>query len=242
MTTLPDFSRRSTAAEWMDASSADPDQLAACLVDLSRVNRATLAYGPTVRYLERALPTLRRLGRPVQIIDVGSGFGDTLRAVARWARARELPVCCTGVDANPVATRAAAAATPPELGIRWVAADVFGHPATEAADVVVSSLVAHHLTDPEIAALLQWMERHAEVGWFVSDLHRHPVPYHVFRLGSWLARLHPFVQHDGPVSIARSFVRADWERLLAEAGIGAAIVVIRWELPFRLTVSRLRPA
>lgn len=242
MTPRPDFSRRSTAAERMDASSADPLELAACLAALSRVNRATRAYAPTLRYLERALPALRRLGRPVQIVDVGSGFGDTLREVARWARARNLAVVCTGVDPNPVATRAALAATPPQLGIRWVTDDVYGLPASEAVDVVVSSLVAHHLTDPEVVALLRWMERRATVGWFVSDLHRHPVPYHGFRLASWLTGLHPFVQHDGPVSIARAFVRTDWERLLEEAGIAADLTAIRWELPFRLTVSRLRPA
>ena len=39
-------------------------------------------------------------------------------------------------------------------------------------DIVVSSLLAHHLEDEEIVALLRWMESTAQVGWFINDLER----------------------------------------------------------------------
>ena len=71
-------------------------------------------------------------------------------------------------------------------------------------------------------------------------LHRHPVPYHFFRRFARVAHLHRFVQHDGPVSIARAFVTADWERLLAAAGIARDAVDVRWRVPFWLTVQRLK--
>jgi hypothetical protein len=45
------------------------------------------------------------------------------------------------------------------------------------------------------------------------------------------------VRHDGAVSITRSFRRADWDRLLAEAGVDAEV---RWVLPFKLCVSHLK--
>jgi len=35
-------------------------------------------------------------------------------------------------------------------------------------DIVVSSLMAHHLEDEEIVALLRWMEATAQVGWFIT--------------------------------------------------------------------------
>ncbi len=226
----------------MDATPGDPVALAACLLSLARVNRATRAYAPTLRFLEDALPALRRLGRPVRLLDVGSGFGDTLRKVARWARRRELPLSCTGLDFSPVSVASAASATPADLRIRWVQGDVFQFHPPEGVDLVISSLMTHHLPDTKVAELLRWMEAEARVGWFVNDLHRHPVPYHVFHWASWLARLHPFVQHDGPVSIARSFVPADWRRLLAAADVDPnAARIERW-FPFRLTVSRLRAA
>ena len=49
-------------------------------------------------------------------------------------------------------------------------------------DVVICSLLTHHLTDPQIVQFLQWTERTTRRGWFVNDLHRKPVPYHLFRL------------------------------------------------------------
>ena len=50
-------------------------------------------------------------------------------------------------------------------------------------------------------------------------------------------RWHRIVRCDGQISIARSFTRDDWERLLAEADFHAEI---NWHLLFRYTVSRLK--
>ena len=55
--------------------------------------------------------------------------------------------------------------------------------------------------------------------------------------GFRLMRFSPMVIHDSTVSIARSFVRADWERLLAEAGVQAEL---RWVFPFRWNVGVIR--
>jgi len=88
-----------------------------------------------------------------------------------------------------------------------------------------------------VVAFLAWLERNATWGWFVADLHRHAIPYYGFRLLARLMGWHPIVRYDGTVSIARSFRRADWERLTALAGIQAEI---RWHPMFRLCVSHLR--
>ena len=77
-------------------------------------------------------------------------------------------------------------------------------------------------------------------GWFVNDLHRHWLAWRGFQVLGWAARWHDFVRHDGAVSVTRSFRRADWERLLAEAGIDRSTVTVEWKLPFRLCVGRVR--
>ena len=61
----------------------------------------------------------------------------------------------------------------------------------------------------DVVRFVRWMEQNAEMGWFINDLSRAAVPYHLFRWFAKLAGLHPFVQHDGPVSIARAFVPED---------------------------------
>jgi SAM-dependent methyltransferase len=235
-----DFAHRATADELMDTEPVSFEDFRACLVDLARVNRLTLAYRPTLAFLDRLLAGGLPKGRPIEIVDVGSGYGDLLRHIDGWAIGNDVQVSLTGVDLNAWSRRAAAEATRPDRPIRWVTADAFAFEPPEGIDVVVSSLFTHHLPDAGVARFLAWMERTARLGWFVDDLHRHPLPYHFFRAFARLARFHRFVQHDGPVSIARGFDQADWRRLLGEAGIAAEAVEVRWRAPFKLTVARLR--
>ena len=226
---------RSDAAELMDTDCTDEADYARCLRDLAQVNTATLARRPTLAWLDRAMRR-RAPDDAVSVYDVAFGHGDMLRAIARWAKRRGRTVELGGVDMNPAAAATARAASP-GLSLRLQTGDVLATVPDPAPDYIVSSLFTHHLTDAQIVAFLRWMERHATGGWFVNDLHRHALPYHGFRLLARAARWHRFVQHDGPVSIARAFTRAEWQRLLAEAGVPGEI---RWVFPFRLCVSRLR--
>jgi hypothetical protein len=84
------------------------------------------------------------------------------------------------------------------------------------------------------------MEAAATIGWFVNDLHRHPIPYHAFRVASRALRYHHFVQHDGPISIARAFDARDWRGVLADAGLAPGAAQIDWRFPFRLCVTRVK--
>ena len=82
-------------------------------------------------------------------------------------------------------------------------------------DIVVSSLLAHHLEDEEIVALLRRMEATVQLGWFINDLERAQWSYRMFGMVRW----HPIVRHDGPVSFRRAFRKEDWVRLLAAADV-----------------------
>jgi len=235
-----DFSSRSTLPELMDGDCVGFEEFRACLVDLARVNRLTLAYRPTLSFLDRLAERGLPVGRPLEVVDVGSGYGDMLRRIDAWAERRGIDVALTGVDLNPWSRVAASAATRPGRPIRWVTADAFAYAPPEGVDVIVSALFTHHLPDPLVARFVRWMDATARLGWFINDLHRHPVPYHFFRRFARVANYHHFVQHDGPVSIARAFDGADWRRLLGEAGIDLADATVAWWLPFRLCVERLK--
>ena len=101
-------------------------------------------------------------------------------------------------------------------------------------DIVVSSLLAHHLEDEEIVALLRWMEATVQVGWFINDLERSEWSSRMF---GWM-RWHWLVRHDGPVSFRRAFRKEDWVSLLAAAEVPReAGTVEKWR-PGRLCVGR----
>lgn len=205
-----------------------------CLRDLERVNRTVFAYRPTLRWL-------RQFSAPeLHILDVGSGGGDMLRRIEEWARRRLLTVQLTGIDVNPYSRRAAREFTVPSSRIQWVTSDAFSYRPAQPVDIVISSLLTHHLSDADIVHFLQWMEQTAVRGWFINDLSRSRTSYRVFKLLARVMGWHHFVQHDGPVSIQRSFTAEDWRRYIAEAGLAQAPIEIFSAWPGRLCVSRVK--
>ena len=226
---------RSDAAELMDLECEDETDYRRCLADLAQVNTVTLARWPTLQWLKSAIA--KRPGAvDISVFDVAFGQGDMLRAIAKQGQAHGQVMRLAGVDLNPAAAEAARLSSPGiELALQT--GDVFTTTLEAKPDYIVSSLFTHHLSNEQVLAFIQWMERHAGYGWFVNDLHRHVIPYYGFRLLSRTMRWHRFVQHDGSVSIARAFRRAEWKTLLKEAGVAADV---DWRFPFRLCVSRLR--
>jgi trans-aconitate methyltransferase len=218
----------------MDGHDVSEADFAACLADLARVNTLTLARPPTLNWLKKATRDLHSF----TLFDVGSGEGDMLRAIARWAQKQGKQARLVGIDLNPRAEPAARAATPHEMGIEYVTANVFDYAPASAPDFIISSICTHHMTDGEIETLLRWMDENATRGWFNNDLHRHWFPFYGFAALAQLARWHPFVRHDGPISIARSFRHHDWRRLVVASGLPEESVSIRWHFPFRICVGR----
>ena len=227
--------QRAIADELMDADDLDPETYAAVVGDLARVNVVTMAARPTFAFLRRALE--RRPGAPLRVLDVGFGDGDMLRRIARRAARRGHAVELVGVDLNPRSELAARAHTPPDMAIRWVTGD-YAELASEPWDIVISSLVAHHMSHAQLVDFLRFMDAHATVGWLINDLHRHRFAHAGFPLLATLFGWHRIVRHDGTLSIARSYRPAEWPPILAEAGITGARV--RRVFPFRLCVEKLK--
>ena len=226
-----DLSRRAETEELMDADDLDADVYAAVVADLARVNRVTLAARPTLRFLERAVGEAKQF----RLLDVGFGDADMLRQINQWAEKRGHDAQLVGIDLNPRSERAARGHTPD--GIRLLTGN-YRELADEPWDIIVSSLVAHHMSRDQLVAFLKFMEATATEGWFINDLHRHRFAYRGYPILARLMRWHPIVRLDGTLSIARSYRPQEWPALLAEADIESAEVFRSF--PFRLCVERLR--
>lgn len=234
---LTPLSRPIMREEEMDAADLSDAAYARVLAHLGRINRLTLAHRPTLAFVRRLLDVRRPADPPLRVLDVGFGHGDMLRAIAGLAARMGRAVALTGVDLNPRSAAIAAAATPGDRPIRWISGD-YRDQAGGHWDVVISSLVAHHMTRAERAEFLSFMEREAQAGWMINDLHRQRLPFVGYPVLARLAGVDPIVRRDGQLSIARSFRAMDWTDELAAAGIAGARID-RW-FPWRLVVTRVK--
>jgi SAM-dependent methyltransferase len=225
------------AEEEMDAVELPPARYAKVLADLSRINALTLAARPTLGFLERV--RARGIGsRPWRILDVGFGAGDMLARIARWGERRGVALDLVGVDLNPKSAPVAEA----RLGgrARLVTGD-YRDLAGEGWDIVLSSLVAHHMTPAQRSEFLCFMEKEAARGWQVNDLHRQRLPFAGYPLLAALAWVDPIVRRDGQLSVGRSFRGGEWAAMLAEAlPETAGDCRIFRSFPYRLCVERIR--
>lgn len=227
------LTERLDAPELMDDPALDHGIYHRVLADLEQVNRVTMAYRPTLAFLRRAVG----MRREFRLLDVGFGRGDMLRRIARWTQRRGAKAELVGIDLNPRSAHAALAATPGHLPIRYETGD-YAELAGQGWDCIISSLVAHHMSRAELVAFLRFMEREAQTGWFINDLHRHSFAWLSYPILARVMSWHRIVRLDGTTSIARSYRPEEWPPLLAEAGIWDARV--KREFPFRLCVERLR--
>jgi len=231
------LARRADAEELMDAENLDPQTYAEVVHELARVNTLTLARRPTLGFLGRVAKDRALASGPLRILDVGFGDGDMLRAVAQWASHAGVRVALTGIDLNSRSLAAARQATPPGMGIDWRIGD-YADLAGQQWDVIISSLVAHHMSCAQLVAFLRFMDTEAQAGWLINDLHRHGFAYFGFPALARTMRWHPIVRHDGQLSIARSYRPREWLPILAEAEITNARVYRAF--PFRLCVEKRR--
>lgn len=225
------------AEEEMDAAELPPELYARVLADLSRINGLTMAPRPTLRFLDRV--RARGVGtRPWRILDVGFGAGDMLARISQWGEKRGVALELAGVDLNRKSEAVAAV----RLGerARLITGD-YRSLAGQRWDIIISSLVTHHMTPAQRAEFLCFMEAEAGRGWLVNDLHRRRLPFAGYPLLATLARVDPIVRRDGQLSVGRSFRRAEWKAMLADALPESADTCrIFRSFPYRLCVERVR--
>lgn len=227
-------------SEQMDAADLDEATYARVLTDLARVNRWTLAARATLDFVSRVVGERGRF----TLLDVGYGDGDLLRKIARWAEKRGKTAKLTGIDLNAKSARIAWSATPDRYDIEFLTGDYREHldsgEAREGYDLIVSSLVAHHMSHDQLVEFLRAMERHARLGWHINDLHRHRFAYLGYPLLARAMGWHRIVREDGQLSIARAFRPAEWRPVLDEAGLLSGSATVHTRFPFRICVDRTR--
>ncbi|WP_046243685.1 methyltransferase domain-containing protein [Hymenobacter terrenus] len=228
------LNERASGPELMDDLTLATDALRQNLDELETINTWLGGYQPVLNALERLRHRFPK-GRSVRLADLGSGGGDTLRHVARWARKKGVSMELAGIDANQFMVDYAMAKSQAYPEISYQQFDIFSPEFQDQPyDVLTCSLFCHHFTDDELVTLLRQWQQQARVAVVINDLHRHWLAYHSIK---WLTRLlggSYLVRHDAPLSVARAFRRQDWVKLMSRAGVMK--YELRWRWAFRWQV------
>jgi 2-polyprenyl-3-methyl-5-hydroxy-6-metoxy-1,4-benzoquinol methylase len=171
---------------------------------------------------------------PKSILDVGCGGGlFTLRLGKIYPEAEIL-----GIDLNPYAIQFAKSHTPFESKVRFEQREKkeLNEP-DKSFDVVVSTLVCHHIPDNELVSFITKASHIARKKVILNDIHRHPLTLLTFKIISPIFFRNRLVLHDGPISIERAFSYNDWVRYLERAGINKSRYRISWHWAFRWIID-----
>jgi SAM-dependent methyltransferase len=227
-----DFSIRSSQKELIDRDDIPFVEIQRNMRELDIINTWLGGHAISINGLSQLIAGRQQ----VSICEIGCGGGDNLAALYRYCQRRNIAVRLTGVDYNPHCI-AFAREHFPGSQVDWMIADyrtvTFGDTPP---DIIFSSLFCHHFTDEELIRMLCWMDANTRIGWFINDLHRHPIAWHAIRLlTAWFSRSR-LVRNDAPVSVLRGFTRREWKALLDKAGIEH--YSIRWKWAFRWLLTK----
>lgn len=208
------FKERSKAYELLDGRDIPEADLFQNLKELHFINTYLGGYRITFNALQHLLV---KADYPYAIVDIGSGGGDTLKAIARWCAAHQIQATLTGIDLKESCTRYATIHAP-DASIQFITDDyINASKHVNKIDILHASLFCHHLNEAQIISLIQYA-RSIRATLVINDLERNPIAYYAIKLLTRLFSSSYLVKHDAPLSVLRGFKKKEWLRMIEQSG------------------------
>ena len=224
-----DLSQRSPDIEIMDDLSCSGEVVHQTLRELDVINTWLGGNAVTLEGAKRMLPPS---GHHMRVADLGCGSGDMLRRLSRLARARGIRAELTGIDANPHIIEFARAHSQDFADIQFEAINIFSEDFKKRDfDLIIATLFFHHFSNEQLINLFRQLKKQAKAGIIVNDIHRHALAYYSIKWLTHLFSKSAMVRFDAPLSVRRSFTRAELEYVMEQAGI--TTYELRWKWAFR---------
>lgn len=232
---MPSFAKRSYQSELLDGDDIPFGDIKRNMQELEVINSRLGGHAITIDGFKKLLKQRDNKTSLLHIVELGCGGGDNLKAIDSWCRRNNITSRYTGIDINQECITYAKSNCAHISNADWIVANYSSVYFAEKPDIFFSSLFCHHFTDEELVFQLKWMEENASLGFFINDLHRHPLAHYSIK---WLTRIFSksyLVKNDAPLSVLRGFTRAEWKLLLQKAGIRE--FEVEWKWAFRWLVS-----
>ncbi len=217
---------RSKKTEILDEDDLPFEDVKICIKELNSINTLLGGHTITIQGIGCFYPDNKNL---FSVCEIGSGGGDNLKAISK----KFTNVTFTGIDLKESCIDFAKLQYK-ELKAEWIASDYSKVQFKDKPDIIFSSLFCHHFSNDQLVDMLNWMKHNSRKGFFVNDLQRNTVAYYLIK---WLTAIFSksyMVKNDGPISVARSFRKKDWQLLFLKAGINN--YSIKWKWAFRYLI------
>ncbi len=224
------FSHRSAEKELLDGENIPFEDICRNMKELDFINTWLGGHRITLAGISSIIHSTITPTTPLHICEIGCGGGDNLRAIKKYLDKKGIAAVYTGIDLNPNCI-AYAESRKENTGIKFTCSDYNNAVFTSKPDVIFSSLFCHHFSDADLLEQWQWMKDNATIGFFVNDLHRHPIAYYSIR---WLTRLFSksyLVKNDAPLSVLRGFHKT--ELISLQQSVMPGNITLQWKWAFR---------
>ena len=163
-----------------------------------------------------------------RLIDIGCGGGDSVKAIAKWAKDKQYKLHLTGIDLKQDCIDYAQNNCKGLAGLNF-ACDDFRNAFSwdNSIDIVHASLFCHHFKEDDIVAFIKLCSTHKAV-FIINDLERNPIAYYSIKLLTRLFSKSVLVKNDAPLSVRRGFKKKEWESIVSQAGIKHYAIKNRW--------------
>lgn len=230
-----DLSNRSLQKELLDAADIPFADIQQNMKELNSVNHLLGGHAITLQGF-KALA--KQVDQPISICEIGCGGGDNLRVLYNYAQEKNIPIRLIGIDIKQSCIQFAAAQNS-DMQATWLCSDYrTANMKALAPDIIFSSLFCHHFSRPDLLLMMRWMHEHSKRGFFINDLHRHPLAYYSIKWLTGLFSKSYLVKHDAPLSVARGFKKEEWVSILKDAGISPYSVHWKWAFRYLVTCKK----
>jgi 2-polyprenyl-3-methyl-5-hydroxy-6-metoxy-1,4-benzoquinol methylase len=213
----------------MDDPALPAAEHRAALDTLARLNR--------IGGVARSLWPLLAAEAPASVLELGSGGGDIAVALARQIKREGVELDLQGSDLSSRAVELArTSAARARVGLDFIQVDALEPPLPEH-DIVMCSLMLHHLETPDALRLLENMGRAARKLAIVCDLDRSTTCLALTWAATRILGRSQVAQNDGDLSVRAAFRPDEALELARAAGLPSPRVVrsrpCRWILTSR---------
>jgi len=234
---MPDFTTRSNQKEILDRDDIPFADISRNMQELEFINKYLGGHQITLSGLNKLIKSSEQANHRFHICEIGCGGGDNLKAIYNWGNKNGLQFSFTGIDINKECIQHAKQHCAIPL-VQWIESDYKLVQFTECPDIIFSSLFSHHFTNEDLIKQYKWMKHSARLGFFVNDLHRHPLAFYSIKLLTRLFSKSYLVKNDAPLSVLRGFSKDELNSLLQQSGCQNPMIEWKWAFRWLITYHK----